>query len=320
VTLAEGTAMPSVVVSQVDEERQGKVLVNGEPLDVPVRMDLPLAYKPEGRDFRHLVAQVPDLFGVERMASFSGDYGAEEVPFEITNVVDDPRYDADRLKALVTPGVVPESLRAMVGPQAPAKPEVQLTDAGFEIATADGVRRVALPLEMPSVSWPMGAVRDAETGTLYGVTLGGDGFLYAYDEGTETWRIARSMDRADAQALFLDAKGRRLILPLGLGEAGRIAILDLRAGDAAPLQTVDISEGLVGFTDLFDPGNGPAPTLHPLGIDGDKLLLIAQSDRHFASQDAFPGEPAPVWRAWLADLSNGQVTLVGYGDGGAQEN
>ncbi len=321
VTLGEGTMMPSVVLSQLMDDRQGAVVINGERLDAPIRMDLPLAYKPEGRDFRALVAQVPDLFGVERMASFTGDYGAAEEPFRIAAVVGDPRYGIDHLKALVTPDIVPDSLRPLIGPDAAmATPEVQLTDAGFEVAAEDGVRLIALPLEMPGISWPMGAVRDAETGTLYGVTLGGEGFLYAYDEGAATWRIVRTMERMDAQALFLDAKGRRLIMPLDIGAAGQIAILDLKASDAAPLQIVDIRDGLVGLTDLYDPGNGPSPTLRPLGIDGDQLLLMATSDRHFASQDAFPGQPAPVWRAWLVDLSSRQVALVGYGDGGPTEN
>lgn len=321
VTLGEGTMMPSVVLSQLMDGRQGEVVINGERLDAPIRMDVPLAYQPEGRDFRDLVAQVPDLFGVERMASFTGDYGAGEEPFQIADVVDDPRYGIDRLKALVTPDIVPDSLRPLVGPDAAmARPEVQLTDAGFEVAAEDGVRLIALPLEMPGISWPMGAVRDAETGTLYGVTLGGEGFLYAYDEAKDSWRIVRSMEQLDAQALFLDEKGRRLIMPLGLDAAGRIAILDLKAGEAAPLQMVEFTDGLVGLNDLYDPGNGPAPTLQPLGIDGDQLLLMATSDRHFASQHAFPGQPAPVWRAWLVDLSSRQVTLVGYGDGGPPEN
>lgn len=321
VTLGEGTMMPSVVLSQLMDDRQGEVVINGERLDAPIRMDVPLAYQPEGRDFRALVAQVPDLFGVERMASFTGDYGAGEEPFQIADVVDDPRYGIDRLKALVTPDIVPDSLRPLIGPDAAmARPEVQLTDAGFEVAAEEGVRLIALPLEMPGISWPMGAVRDAETGTLYGVTRGGEGFLYAYDEAKDSWRIVRSMEQMDAQALFLDEKGRRLIMPLGLDAAGRIAILDLKAGEAAPLQMVEFTDGLVGLNDLYDPGNGPAPTLRPLGIDGDQLLLMATSDRHFASQDAFPGQPAPVWRAWLVDLSSAQAALVGYGDGGPPEN
>ena len=211
VRLSEGTAMPSVVLSQMIEDRQGAVLVNGQNLDQPVRMKL--------------------------------------------------------------------------------------------------------PLEMPTVSWPMGAVRDAATGTLYGVTLGGEGFLYAHEETTGTWRIVRSMAQMDAQALFLDAAGRRLVMPLGLGAPGRLALLDLKVGDAAPVQIVELQDDLVGLTDLYDSGNGPAPDLVPLGIEGDRLLLLARDDWSLGPGWRSPGDPTPAWRAWLADLSSGTAALVGYGDG-----
>lgn len=106
-----------------------------------------------------------------------------------------------------------------------------------------------------------------------------------------------------------------MIMPLGFANAGRIAIADLQAGDATPLQIVDFGDALVGLTDLYDPGNGPSPDLTPVGIDGDRLLLIARSDWALGRGSPLPSEGEPVWRAWMADLSTGSVALVGYGNG-----
>lgn len=201
-TLADGTAVPEVVLSQRVGGRQSEVMVNGKRLESPDRRKVPMVYRPEGIDFRALVELVPDLFGVDQMASFSGDYTAPDRPFRITKIVDDPRYGPDPLRAYLSTADLPDVLQALVGPgTVEATPDVLLTDAGFQVLTDEGAPRIIpLPLEMPAVSWARGAVRDAEARTLYGVTFGGDGYLYAYDETTAKWRIARSMDGLDAQA------------------------------------------------------------------------------------------------------------------------
>lgn len=319
VTLAEGTEMPSVVLSQGSDDRQGAVMVNGQALDQPVRMGLPLAYRPEGQAFRALAMQVTDRFGVDRMASFAGEYRAEEMPFHVFEVVDDPNLDPDRLESLVSIAEVPPSLLSLIGPPTPATPpEVELTGAGFQIRGGDGAPHlIPLPLEMPAVGRVAGAVRDARTGTIYGATRDREGLLYAHDEATGTWRIAREMDGMRPQALFLDEAGQRLIMPLDQLDFGKIALLDLTAGEVAPMQIVDLRDGLVGLSDLYEPGNSPEPPLVPLGIADDRLLLMASTDRQFFVREDLMVDAGPVWRAWLADLSSGRVTLVGYGDGEA---
>jgi hypothetical protein len=317
VELGRDTPMPTVVLAQYDGDgRKSEVWLDGEILADPVRMELPLTYKPEGIDFRDLVRLVSERFGVERMASFSGGYTASPLAYIISGPVDDPRHDADYLQGELNPAAAPASLQPLIGPlSSKAEPDVTLGDQGFEVLTPEAAPKlIPLPLDMPEVSWPVGAVRDPETATLYGVTLGGEGFLFAYDETAATWRVVRSMDQLDAQALFLDATGRRLIMPLGLGAPGRIAVIDLRDGDSAAIQIVTLDRQMPGYADLYDPGNGPAPALVPVGIDGDRLLLIAQgSGRGFRAQ--IGGGDAQPWRAYLVDLSTATVDLVGYAGG-----
>ena len=317
VELGHDTPMPTVVLAQYDGDgRKSEVWLDGAILADPVRMDLPMTYKPEGIAFRDLVRLVPERFGVVRLASFSGGYTASPLAYIISGPVDDPRQDADYLRGELNPAAAPASLRPLIGPlSSQAAPDVKLSDQGFEVLAPEAAPKlIPLPLDMPGVSWPVGAVRDPETGTLYGVTLGGEGFLYAYDETAATWRIVRSMDQLDAQALFLDATGRRLIMPLGFGAPGRIAVIDLHDGDSAPIQIVTLDRQMPGYADLYDPGNGREPALVPVGIDGDRLLLIAHgSDRDFRAQIG-DGDAQP-WRAYLLDLSTAKVDLVGYAGG-----
>lgn len=319
VELGRDTRSPTVVIAQLaEDQRRSEVWIDGVELPEPTRMDLPLVYQPEGADFRELVRLVPERFGLPRMSSFSGAYSAPEIAFAVTEVVSDPRYEQDHLRSELRSAPLPPGLRRLLPPdEAAVVPEVRLTGEGFLTRTPDGREELkVLPLDMPGISWPQGAVRDPATGTLYGVTLGGDGYLFAYHEASDTWRVDRSMNGLDAQGLFLDESGRRLILTLGFIGPAAIAIIDLADEVGGPMQTVELEPALPGYSDLYDPGNGPAPALKPVGIDGDALLLIARQDDRFGGQTA--GAEAP-WRAYLVDLGTGAVDFVGYEGGIAGE-
>jgi len=122
------------------------------------------------------------------------------------------------------------------------------------------------------------------------------------------------MEQLDAQSLFLDAAARRLIMPLGFGAPGRIAVLDLHEGDAGPIQILTLDRPMPGYSDLYDPGNGPEPTLVPVGIEGNRLLLVTGGQFPGRGTRADQGDAEP-WRAYLVDLGDGTVDLVGYSGG-----
>lgn len=321
VEVSRDTAPPSVVLVQTSGgKRTSEVWVNGARMPEPIRMKLEMTYRPEGDRFRKLVRQVPEKFGVPRMSSFSGSYTAPEVGFDVSEVRDDPRYADDYLKSELNPAALPASLRPFVRPDVVGDTqEVILTGDGFMTFAADGQQDLhLLPLDMPSISWPRGAVRDARTDTLYGVTLGGQGYLYAYSVTTDNWRVVRSMDGLDVQGLLLDDAGRRLIMPLGLNREGEIALIGIDGDGSGPVQAIKPNRPYPGYTDLFDPGNGPSVDLIPVAVDGDLLLLIARADMSFGIRSAPPGEDV-IWRGYVVDLSTGQVDLVGYEGGIAGE-
>jgi len=307
---AEGTPEPTVVPAQEQEGRSSEVLLNGVAVSVAVRKDFPFTHDTEGRNFRALVTLVPERFDVARLASFSGAYAAKEKPFEVTEVSDDATYDVGYLKAEVGVVDVPESLRHLIGPvKGKAQPPVKLTAQGFEVAgKISGSRLIPLPLDMPEVSTAAEAVRDATTGTLYGVTKDREGLIIAYSEADKSWRVVTSMDENDAKTVFMDEVGRRLIMPMDLAQRTGLAILYLDDGDDALVDSVDMDE-LIGLNDIYDPANELPPTLVAVGIDGDMLLLIATKDQALVRLDP---SVAKHWRAYLVDVTTGEVDLVGY--------
>lgn len=316
VAIADGTAEPTLVLLQMGrEDPESTVWLNGVREPNPVRMTLPLTYRPEGKDFRALVALTPDRFGVPRIASFNGSYSAPDDGFAVREVVADNRFDPDYLRPKLANVSLPASLRALLPPVAPTGlPPVALTEQGFVLTGPDGsTKTIPLPPDMPELSWPVAAVRDPARGMLYGVTFGGDGTLYGYDEARQAWRVIRSMEGFDAAGMILDPFGQRLILTVGrFGASGLVVGHDLSGPDTAPLTVIADLADLPGLTDLYDPDNGPAADLVPTGIEGD-LLLITSTGSRFTWPRSNLGD-AP-WRAYLVDLTTGIADFVGYEGG-----
>lgn len=185
-----------------------------------------------------------------------------------------------------------------------------MTETGFVLTDAGGrTRTLPLPPDLSRISWPVAAIRDEAAGMLYGVASGGNGILFAYDEARNVWRVLRGLDRDSAGGMILDSARQRLILTLTrYRKPGLLVAHDLTASDDAPLeQLVDLGD-LPGFSDLHDPGNGPAAILVPVGIEDDRVLIVSTGT--MLSRPPVVGPR--TWRAYLADLATGKVEFVGY--------
>ncbi len=160
------------------------------------------------------------------------------------------------------------------------------------------------PLDMPEISVPMGVAHDPANNLLWGITLGGEGFLYEYDIGADRWS-AWSMRNFDAGGLIFDAVRNRLIAtpgPYMSHRGGSYLTLDRRAQVVASVQ-VPLS-AYAGLIEILDRESAAGPSFRPLAIHGDELLVSTALHRIRAT-----GTLQPTF-LYVVNLLNGTVELV----------
>ena len=244
--------------------------------------------------------------GISGLASFHGAYSAPAEPFLINAVQRNPENKIDRLADFVRPDVVPKALRKYLDPAfVPGSPEVRFKYDGFQTTRNGEVTTYAPSLDVPSISHPTGATIDVAGQRLFGVTFGGEGFIYQYDLAADRWSVLSSMQGMDAVSMLFDPARDRLIFGMGVISSG-LASYDIASGRFVNVP-LDMKV-LPGFSDLYDPGNGPRAALYPIAIEGNMLLATAGPDGIFRRMGDGPGPS----RTYLIDLDRGEATLVAY--------
>ncbi len=299
----EDTQVDAIIASDRNR-RRGEVVLNGEKVSVTYR-DLPLAYQARGRRFQPFHEAALKAAGTRNAASFQGSYKAPEGGFVIDEAPGIPtRAEVDAAltaEALQASDLTPTLRSAFEGKTKAPGSKWALRDEGFAGVGEDGKNVLhRLPIEAPEVSWPMGAAHDPAGQRIWGVTLGGEGYLYQYDIAKNQWS-ARSMNNVDAGGLIFNPKTGNLIATPG--PHGRSGYLTLDTSGKV-LSRLEISladyPGLIG---TYDPGNGPGSRIVPIMIDGDLLLVRA---------DPWPNTRRNGRSRWiyLVDLQSGKVRLV----------
>lgn len=287
---------------------KSEVFLNGDPVTPRVIEGARFVYNQEGVSFRQLVEILGVETGINVLSSFHGSYSATSEPFVVDKIVADKRLRVDHLKDQVQPQAVPDALKPFmdIARQMDA-PALSFTYDGFTLTDNGATIQIAPTLDVPDISHPTGAAYDKDGGRMFGVTFGGEGFIYQYDLARQQWSILTSMDNFDAAAMFYDRDTDRLILGAGFGGSG-IMIYDLKKGEftRTRFQVTD----LTGYADLYDPGNGPSAELTPVAMSGHLLLMRATTNQQF------PDNPLKS-RTYLIDLNNGNATLVAYDNGEA---
>ncbi|MGL4319927.1 MAG: hypothetical protein ACRCS3_03620 [Paracoccaceae bacterium] len=295
----------------VDNARRGDVSL----------VELPYAYAPEGEGFRAIVDAVQGLTGQVGLTSFSGAYAPGETPFVINGQsAQPPQLQPDYLGAqLVDADQIPEAFRPMIaglaraeGQSTPQQPAIRFTDQGFEVAVVGQAENVTYPvtLDVPTISWPVAAARDTNSGKLYGVSLGGEGYLYSFDPETGRWAVESSMREADASGMIYDVENDRLVITItGMIAPNGTALL-FYGPDGMKAKTPFNLRDFPGLTDLYDPGNGPSPGLTPLAIADNQLLVVTGGGMFHRGARA--GRPQMPYRAYMIDMTSGAVSLVGF--------
>lgn len=304
---AATTKIERIVLGGYQAEKTA-IELNGIPYIGTDIVTLPYAYKPEGMNFRQLMEAAPEFGGFTQFDSFQGAYGAEDGPFDVDD--ETPAIDLlgpDYLAAQVQPlNTVPASLRDLVTSPTPENPAKFSSDA-LALSRADGtIQEFPVSLDVPQPSWPGGAVHVPQESALYGATFGGEGFLYRVDTETGVWSVETSMMDKDVHGMIFDPAQNRIVMAGDMHQRHEVYTWDLANKTFATVKLP--RENMIGLADLYDPGNGPVPTLDVIGIADDQLLLRA-APRHYFMRNEDDVMPS---RTWLFDMGTGDVSLVGY--------
>ena len=299
----EGTQVEQVIMGDRNRQR-GEVLLNGEQVSVTFR-DLPLAYQSQGIRFQPFHKVASDAAFVRNAESFQGSYKAPVGGFFIDGAPGVPtkaEVDAALTAAALPASELSETLRsAFEGKTTAPGSKWALRDEGFVGVDENGGAVLhKLPLEAPDVSWPMGAAYDPKGQQIWGVTLGGEGYVYRYDISKNQWSV-RSMDGVDAGGLIFDPETGTLVSTPGSHGGSGYLRMDKSGKLLSKLET-SLSD-YPGLINTFDPGNGPRPRMVPVMIDGDLLLVRAEPLR------MSPKNSGSQW-SYLVNLQSGAVRLV----------
>lgn len=277
--------------------RDSRVTLMGEEFEAEIA-DTNLAYKDEGSTFQLFIEAATKAAGNERAASFDGSYRAPAQGFTITaapGVKTRAEKAAELARDSVAISDLPAELRASLEA---AGHGWCFGEKGFTGTGPDGARvTYEVPVDMPDISAPSGVAYDPDTRRIWGVTYGGEGFLFNYDIDADTWS-AKSMNNFDAGGLIYDPTNDRLLATPGMTGWGFLVV----TGDGKIISGPDIEEDdFPGFKDLYDPGNEPSPSLVPVAI-ADGKLLVRVDDRFGRDSSNSP--------LYLVDLDAGSVRLV----------
>lgn len=131
--------------------------------------------------------------------------------------------------------------------------------------------------------------------------------IYSVDLQSLKWDRIGSTGRNVPDALFYNAPSDEFFVS-GRKFAGQVFIGRLSPNGAYSIVREIAPDALVGMSDLYDPGNGPAPNMYVLGA-ADNILVLATDGRDiFTGADA----PGPLKRIYEIDLTTGKSRLTFY--------
>ncbi len=303
VNTSPDTTVTRIIIGGHGAKRSEAVL-NGQATSAEIK-NLPIAYEIEGDRFQPFHSAAAKITGVARADSFSGSYTAPKEGFTISaapGIATMDEVEKELLKEARNPATLSPQMQAVLtgGVRAVAT-NWKLTPKGFTGIDANGVPvQYDMPLDLPEVSWPMGVAYDPEHQRVWGVTLGGEGYLYEYDIALDQW-LAWSMRNFDAGGLIFDSATGRLVATPGPWHGEYFLVMDRQAKVISKVH-IPLVE-YPGLTDTYDRGNDPNPAMLPLAIEGNLLLVQALHRIRGTQVDAPPLN-------YLVDMERQTVELV----------
>lgn len=300
-----GTRIAQVIIGG-NKRNRSEVLLDGIVIEPEWNDDIGFSYKDEGPRFQTLTEVAVAAADVKNAASFQGDYAAPVEGYTIAAApgVLNPREFIDQIFEKARPRrALPANMQAALKGEVPnAAANWRFDETGFSGVDATGAAvSYAMPADLPRASRAGGVAFDVEGQRLWAATYSGEGFLYEYDIARNRWS-AKSMEQKDAAGLIYDPAAKRLI-----GTPGTLPNSPYFIFTDQALLTTTLSISLrdyPGLTQYFDSGNGPSPSMTPLAVSGD-LVLVRPDFGHMRFGQTIP----PL--LYLVNIGTGTVELVG---------
>lgn len=306
VSATEGTMVETTIVFGEDAARS-EVFVNDIMVETTVAPALSYVSQKTGMHFRKTLAGVAHKAGVDVVASFQADNKRQSSHFVINAVSQNKMFKVDYLSDAVRPDAVPEALGSYLSATEATDDRVTMEKTGFKFRPGDGsTQNIEVTLDVPRIHTSVAAAYDEGGNNLYGLSAGGNSYLYKYDLTDQKWSAIFSNASVGAHSLLFDATGSRLIVGFTGRERG-VGVLTAQG----KIKRIPVSfDDLVGFGDLYRDTKGRSVQLIPIAIDGNKLLAYASNRARTRS-----GGNMPVfWRRYIIDVETGQSQLVAYQD------
>lgn len=146
-------------------------------------------------------------------------------------------------------------------------------------------------------SWPMGVAYNKNTDRLAMVTLGGEGFLYAYDPAATSWSVISSMNNLDLDSLDYDPERNSYFGASAFIQNGASVVVHELSATGARLQSITIPNAT--------PSSGSYYTSETIDLPNGKIALFLEP------QGSLGGNPtAGESRVYIIDPVAKTATLT----------
>ena len=240
-----------------------------------------------------------------RIHSFQASHKVGNRPLRVDRIDNETTGLArDYLADLVTPhDDLPGAIISWLENSSDVMATVTFDETGMRLSDINGQRHFPAPADVPRIILPVAAIYAQGPQSLFGLSLGAEGYLYSVDVSTGRWRVVTSLDGYDAAALYYDEQERVIITTGAFSRPGEIRFFGLDGGRKEIFLPIHAFPGL---TDLFDFGNEFGPPLVPRAYDGGWLLLEARIPGGAAEPDS------SQYRVYAVHTDTKEVRLLAY--------
>lgn len=182
--------------------------------------------------FEHKLNAIRKAIGATEV-SLQGDYAGKEFHVPFAKSLSDARARESSFKNAVSV----QRLEAPLAQEISPIPDLPYTLHETGVRENSSGQVFPVPPDLPQLSWPQGLVFDEKRKRFVAITLGGEGFAYAFDPANKKWSILNSMNNYDSGPIVYDT-GRDLIWSLN-GTMGSGRVTEVR-GYSPDLKTFNV--------------------------------------------------------------------------------